>query len=387
MNVGFLFRRLVMGMAALSLLGGCSVGPVILKDNSYRYNVAVSHSQHEALLLNLVRIRYSEPVFFLKTSAIAASFSVTGSLSTSLDLPDQKMVQAGVVGVSHYKVGGSYGESPTISYTPLGGQEYISRLLEEITQEHFLLLFRSGVTLEALAGTLVERFGEHYNSPGRSVGGLGPGLSYEHFLELVTFLGSLQERGDLEMIEAKTTADDGSDTGNRIFMVQCRCLNAEEVDRLDRLLNVKTHRLSIKRTSGDAIVSTFAVTNARDLTGRFTKILDFPVISISMRSFIEVLYHLARGVDIPEPDLEKNLARPLALDDGDAFRRMIHIRNQTTQPSNAFIAIEYRGRYYYIDDSDLDSKEVFLFLSSLFELQSGNVKTSDPILTLPIGGH
>jgi len=36
--------------------------------------------------------------------------------------------------------------------------------------------------------------------------------------------------------------------------------------------------------------------------------------------------------------------------------------------------VHYRGRWWYIADSDLDSKSTFAFLSQSLELQSGDLK-------------
>lgn len=45
-----------------------------------------------------------------------------------------------------------------------------------------------------------------------------------------------------------------------------------------------------------------------------------------------------------------------------------------------------RGSWFYIDDSDLDSKSTFSMLMQLFALQSGNSDGMTPVLTIPVGG-
>ena len=56
-------------------------------------------------------------------------------------------------------------------------------------------------------------------------------------------------------------------------------------------------------------------------------------------------------------------------------------------PNNSDIAIStnYRDTWFYIDDSDLDSKTTFSLLMQLFSLQSGKSEGVAPLLTLPIG--
>ncbi|WP_293688025.1 hypothetical protein [Thiolapillus sp.] len=48
-------------------------------------------------------------------------------------------------------------------------------------------------------------------------------------------------------------------------------------------------------------------------------------------------------------------------------------------------AVHSRGSRFYIDDSDLESKSTFSLPGQLFALQSGQLKSTAPVLTLPVG--
>ncbi|MGB1881610.1 MAG: hypothetical protein ACPHTD_12920, partial [Gammaproteobacteria bacterium] len=61
-------------------------------------------------------------------------------------------------------------------------------------------------------------------------------------------------------------------------------------------------------------------------------------------------------------------------------------KSQETRPASAAVAVNYRGHWFYIDDSDIDSKSTFALLGQLFALQSDADKTGAPVLTLPVGG-
>ena len=47
--------------------------------------------------------------------------------------------------------------------------------------------------------------------------------------------------------------------------------------------------------------------------------------------------------------------------------------------------VRYRDTWFYIDDADLNSKATFGLLEQLFNLQAGEVATTGPVLTLPVG--
>ena len=51
------------------------------------------------------------------------------------------------------------------------------------------------------------------------------------------------------------------------------------------------------------------------------------------------------------------------------------MRSSTSRPANAFVAVPYRGAWFYIADNDLESKSTFMLLTQLFNLQAGQIKT------------
>jgi len=64
---------------------------------------------------------------------------------------------------------------------------------------------------------------------------------------------------------------------------------------------------------------------------------------------------------------------------------LMQIHSSKQEPENAYVAVLYRRNRFYIDDSDLTSKSTFSLLMQLFALQAGEIKSSGPILTLPVG--
>ena len=64
--------------------------------------------------------------------------------------------------------------------------------------------------------------------------------------------------------------------------------------------------------------------------------------------------------------------------------KLFHIRQNEDQPNDAFIALPYRDHWFYIADSDLESKSTFMLLMQLFRLQAGSAKSEGPTLTLPV---
>ena len=65
-----------------ALLAGCaSIGPEALQQNRLQYNEIVKTTSEEQLLLNIVRLRYTDTPSSLSVSTIAAQFERSQNLS------------------------------------------------------------------------------------------------------------------------------------------------------------------------------------------------------------------------------------------------------------------------------------------------------------------
>ena len=115
-------------------------------------------------------------------------------------------------------------------------------------------------------------------------------------------------------------------------------------------------------------------------------------IGINTRSLLGTLFYLSQSVMTPEQDMALGRVTTTLDDDGRPFAweqvtsGLFQIHSQPQRPTNAAVSVHYRGHWFYIDDSDLDSKSTFSLLSQLFALQAGKIKSVAPLLTLPIGG-
>ena len=61
------------------------------------------------------------------------------------------------------------------------------------------------------------------------------------------------------------------------------------------------------------------------------------------------------------------------------------IRSAPDRPKEAYVAVPYRGSWFYVADDDRRSKSTFGLLNLLFSLQAATSKGKSPVLTLPVG--
>ena len=62
---------------------------------------------------------------------------------------------------------------------------------------------------------------------------------------------------------------------------------------------------------------------------------------------------------------------------------MIGILSGETAPSDAYVAVPYRGRWFWVVDTDIRSKTAFAFVMLLFSISDTGVKGTAPIVTVP----
>jgi hypothetical protein len=111
-------------------------------------------------------------------------------------------------------------------------------------------------------------------------------------------------------------------------------------------------------------------------------------IAILSRSMLEIIVDLGSYIEVPPADVESkrvNATMPLTNADGSEIVPLIRISSSKDRPSDSFIAIPYRGHWFWIDDRDIRSKAVFTFLMFVFSLTETQGNEGAPIVTIPAG--
>lgn len=351
--------------ALIAALAGVGCGPMgarTIPEARFDYNQAIVSSFDSQMLLNLVRLRYQDSILFLDLGSVVASYNrqVAGGVTPS-----------GTVKPATYNwganVGGSWSETPTISYSPLQGEDFAKRLLAPIQPSAILLLSRSGWGLQRLLLCTVQQLNELPN--GMAIGGVAPVKvrHYEQFRRVAELLRSLQEEGHVEL---NTLADDPTAVvltpGPVAFDEQAHAQAAEAI----RLLGI---------SSKNGPITMEAPSFPRSPTN----------IVLSGRSFLGVMTFLAQHVEVPDEHARAGLVRVTKGPDGKPFdwraisRGIFRVRSGRWRPSRAYIQVQHRGYWFWIDDHDVEAKSTYTLLSQLFSLQAASGTLSSPVLTIP----
>ena len=361
--------------AIVSLLGlfacGCAtgLGPKALRGERPDWNQQIVRSTDSEMLLNVVRLRYNDSPLFLELGAVVAQYSYDASLSAGGQL--QAGANNGTVGTTL-----GYSEHPTVTYTPLTGEDFAERMLAPIPLDSLMLFEQAGWSAERLLLVAVQRVNDVYNA--RSATGPTPARApdYETFDDLAERFERLRLAGLVGVNWEKKEHETDPPGRDPQFWLRSppdsRSPLAEDLAIVRRELGLEPGRDDFKLTA-------FPFRRQPDEVG------------IRCRSLLGILYFLSQGVQLPTDHLRAGLGTRTEDDRGQAFDwskvtdKVMRIHSQKERPENAYVAIQHRGWWFYIADDDQNSKATFSLLNILFSLQSASGKGKSPLLTLPIG--
>jgi hypothetical protein len=86
---------------------------------------------------------------------------------------------------------------------------------------------------------------------------------------------------------------------------------------------------------------------------------------------------------VPAKDIEEGRVASVSDKNASDMPPLIRIYSATSHPEDALVSVRYRDNYFWIEDTDLDSKRMFSFLMMLFSLTETGDKSGAPIVTVP----
>ncbi|THG85723.1 hypothetical protein E5198_03395 [Pseudomonas sp. A-1] len=351
-----------LGLAALCVaLAGCmSIGPGTVERDRLDYSAAVGDSWKSQMLLNLVKLRYGDAPVFLDVGQIVAGYSFPRSLGAvaAVNQTDGAPVINSSVGLS---AGATFNDSPTVTYAPMTGERFARSLMTPIPPSVILNIIQAGNPVEEVFRTSVQSVNGVDN---RRVGRLFVRRANPEFYALLPNLERLQSSGDIGM---RVRQEGGEAQLQMIF--RPRTAAAEESARR----NVATI-LGLDPEAREYQVSYGTVAGSdRE-------------IALLTRSIYEILVDIASFISVPEAHVAERRVRPTAEGDigpSGAIPPLIRIASSAQQPADAFVAVPYQGYWFYIDNRDIPSKQVFSSIMFLFTFVETRSHEAAPILTIP----
>ncbi|MBO9517288.1 MAG: hypothetical protein J7493_04410 [Porphyrobacter sp.] len=346
--------RLILATLPLSLTACSSLGPQQLGVDRSDYAQHLRETDKEELLLNIVAIRYGEPPLVLDVTSVISQYTREGSVRGELSVSPPPDDSAGVVGGEIL-----LRETPTITYTPLSGDHYSRALLAPLAPATLLGMVEAGWSVGPLFRVGIRSI-NGVTQHSRAM--LFAQAEDPEFEPVLAALERLQRNRAIAMDVARAN-------GGGFVATPARSLaELSDSDRADLEFVRRTLNLS---GDGSRLSIIFAASPTEPNQ-----------LAITTRSMFEILAEMAQGVEIP-PEHADQTAAAQSLPEGSA--PLIRIRSGKSRPTDPHVAIRYRGYWFWIDGTDVESKRSFLIAQVLMSLNDTSSDTNAPLVTIPTG--
>ena len=406
-------------MLVLLLCAGCAAfGPSLLETNRLQYNEVVKKTTEEQLLLNIVRLRYTDTPSSLAVSVIAAQFEVAKNFQLTPFFVASGAEIAKTWTAILPQLGISSADRPTFSLTPLDDQEFTRKLFTPLPLDGIIYLAKTTWPIATVFRLYLENLNWVPNA--QTASGPTPKVAptYREFLQGIRGLQALQERGQLVFTAEERAEVQGSPLPAGSVTAR-DIIEAAKSGYEYRLDEGGTWSLLKKSTQPVLLIDPQAAQSPemRDVAQAFKLkpgLTRFPItqetfspfpatypkegvtgIDLETRSLLQALYFVSHGIDVPAEHASAGLATVTRDPAGTPFewRQVmdglfrVHSIKSDKRPPNAHAAVPYKGYWFYIDETDQDTKSTFSLLIELSRLELAGKAGSGPVLTLPVGGR
>lgn len=348
------------GLMILVLSGCASMGPGSVTRDRFDYNATIAESWKRQILLNIVKMRYVEPVSFMDVGQIVAGYSLESGVSligrgTLSDFSSSSAIEAGV--------SGKYTDRPTITYVPLTGNAFLKSLMTPFPPDSLMFNIQAGVPADMLFKLGVASINGLRNRSA-PVAGFRP--AERKFLRVVEVMRQLQIAG---AIRVKTVR---SKEQHPVTTISFWSKGAP--DEILRQVRELCDLLGLDPEADQySLVSGVAAENNREIA-----IQSFPA--------LHLLGFLSARVDVPVQDVREGRATPgvrEAMGSNADENTRFAVKCGESKPQDAFVSVAYRNRWFWVDDRDLESKRVISFIMLVFTLADTGKHESLPQITIP----
>jgi hypothetical protein len=340
---------------------GCQhIGPKTILEDRVPYSNALAASWKAQTLLNIVKLRYGDTPVFVDVAQITGGYtlqgggSAAGSITPPVNLVASFAQQLGLI----LNLQGAYQDRPTISYSPQTGPQFIRNLTIPLPPSAILYLMQAGYPIDVVLDLTVDSIN---GVQGRSMSGGYVREASPEFVRVREILRKAQLAGGVGM-RVEVGKDKKETTVLFLRDPELPPELAAELAEARRLLHIDPAQRSFRVVYG-------AARGAAD------------EITFESLSIYRVLTELATYVQVPDVHLAEGRAPPLLGDVAEPQPRLT-VRSGCEPPRDCFTAVCYRGYWFWIDDTDFQSKRTMAFLMVFLALADTGPKEPAPFLTI-----
>lgn len=382
-------------IASVFSISGCASN-IALDHAVVAYDTTTANSISKQLLLNIARARHNEPMHFTAISNIAATYKFT--------------VNAGIGGAVTGErgsllvplIGSSAEENPTVSISPMQGDEFTQRLLTPFQEQRLTLLLRQGYDVDSLLRLMGAELRLHNGEPSKiSVHNNRPSdrAGYAVFRQVVSHLSAIQDRHALYVeplhfqrtwtVPAAAVTPETFTTiykdyslsyleGQWAYLVSKRVNGRVMITNYDPSILSNEERLTLHAEAEEAPANDIFLDIRKGYIGG-----EYPLHGrLRLRSFHEILNFIGRGInEEPEFDVAPNPSTPPVTENP---VHTLEIVEANQAPLRADLSVAAHGFYYSVREQTgyQWNKKAFSLLYQLFQMSVYADQKSGPVISI-----
>jgi len=345
--------------ASVATLAGCaSVGPKTVPIDRADYGAAIADSWKAQTLLNIVKLRYMDLPVFMDVASVVAGYSLQTGVSVNA-LVTNGDYRAGNLG----SVGGQaiYTDRPTITYVPMTGEKFLRGLITPIDPKNIFFMLQAGYAADFVLGLTVESLnGVRNSSTARGV----VREADPDFVQALKLMRDVQADGALGM---RVEEDKARNATGVVFF------RRDDVSPEIAAKALEIRRLLKLPAEGEKYTLTYSP--ARGAAHELT---------VNSRSMLQIMGAIASFVDVPEEHTKGNAVTPAFKNlSAEQLEQRARIHSGPDEPEHAFAAVKYRDYWFWVDESDYQTKRVLVAVMFFFTLTDTGAETKLPLITIP----
>jgi len=342
----------LIGLAILFLAAGCaSMGPDKVVEDRFDYSNAIGTSFKEQVLLNIVKLRYMDAPVILEVSSIISAYTLLGTAVVG------GQVVSGGPDTLLPGVTGTYSQTPTITYNQVTGQDFVEMVLTPVSPAAFVYLIGGNWRADHVFLTLIDEI-NGYSNQSRVLAGAPD----REFIRLAELFLALQKASAVAILHDRTENLDEF----AIKLVNSRNDPAvqETIGEFQSILKLDPQ--------ADSYIVTFGYVAPDNKT-----------IAMKTRSTMQIMTEFASFVPVREGDLSGGSITEY-VEGSETGYVPVRIQSGSSRPGGEFFAaVRYNNNWYWIDQTDYETKRSFHVLMMLFSISGSGEDPNKPVITVP----
>ena len=335
------------------------VGPRSISMGRGDYTEAINKTEDEQLLLSIVRGRYGESYTLLAVSGVAANVRFRTNAGADIGVGPTSNYDGNLVPFSG---GLAYEENPTITYTPVQGEQYLRQLLSPIPLNLLVLIIHSSTNSAATLTLFTNRINDMQNPDFLDGPNAKTDRRFERFVELVQ---ELDQAGVIQLVEDPRE--------NVPFDILITNYSPNYSGKIQEYLNLLGLPMPTDESKNIVLPVYFAI-KGQDLDG----------VAISTRSTFDLMEILRAAIEVPEEHAKAGLA--VNYPKTGLAGKNLRILSSKDKPGRAAVAVRHRGYWFYIHETDMRTKLYYAMIRTLWSVSiaSASEQKAAPVLTIPV---